>query len=385
MKTNVLVPMAGLGSRFQKAGYNIPKQLIFCYDRQLIDISLDCLDYSNCNLIFVVRDDQVFNHKIDKILKQKFGDDIKVVVLDKLTDGSVASCLAASEFIENSSPLLIHTLDVEFSPKISVSELDLSSTDGIIYTFKSNSPNYSYVQMDSSGRITKTAEKKVISDRACVGIYVFRSGLTFCSYARKMIQKDIRTNGEFYITPLYNLLIEDGLVVKESPVEKMHVFGTPEEFDFYKNNVCKRLGDRPIALCSDHSGFSAKESFKEILSDLGLNYIDFGTFVDEDCDYNTFIDQAAKSIMNRECDYGFGFCRTGQGVNICANKQKGIRSALIYNEFAMEMAIRHNCANFFAIPQMNIDKSSLYAYIKMLSEHTFDGGRHQMRIQNLEK
>jgi ribose 5-phosphate isomerase B len=164
----------------------------------------------------------------------------------------------------------------------------------------------------------------------------------------------------------------------------MHIFGTPDEYHFYKENVIQRIGDKPIALCSDHSGFDAKEKFKEILYANELEYIDFGTILNKDCDYRDFIAQAVKAIQEKDCHFGFGFCRTGQGVNVCANKYRGIRSALIYNEYAMEMAIRHNCANFFAIPAKNMDQQTLARYLNIASKNTFDGGRHQIRIQELE-
>jgi ribose 5-phosphate isomerase B len=184
---------------------------------------------------------------------------------------------------------------------------------------------------------------------------------------------------------LYNLLVEDGKKIVTSTVDKMHVFGTPDEFHFYKENVIRKVGDKPIAICSDHSGFEAKEEFKHILEKHNLEYIDFGTILNKDCDYSDYIAQAVKAIAERDCDYGFGFCRTGQGVNICANKYKGIRSALIYDEFSMEMAIRHNCANFFAIPAKDYTIEKLDKYLELCSTHSFDGGRHQVRIQELEK
>ena len=95
-KYNLLVPMAGLGSRFKKEGYDVPKQFIHVGEKQLLDISLDCIDKSECNLIFIVRDEQVYNYNADTILKNKFGDDIKIVVTEGLTRGSVCSCLLAS-------------------------------------------------------------------------------------------------------------------------------------------------------------------------------------------------------------------------------------------------------------------------------------------------
>ena len=385
MKPNILVPMAGLGSRFIKEGFKVPKQLINIKDKHLIDISLDCLDYEGCNLIFVVRDETVYNFHMDDLLRKKFGDDIKVVVLDKLTDGSVCSCLYAEEYIDNDAPLIIHTLDIEFRPVFNPHIMNNLNGDGLLLTFKSNSSNYSYAKVDRNGFVTQTAEKKAISSDACVGIYGFKKGSDFCKYAREMIKRDLRTKNEFYISPLYNLLIEDGKKIRTEMVDKMHVFGTPDEFHFYKDNVTRRLGDKPIAVCSDHSGFEAKETFKKVLEENGYEYIDFGTILNKDCDYRDYISQAVKSINERDCDYGFGFCRTGQGVNICANKYKGIRSALIYDTFSMQMAIRHNCANFFAIPSRGLDYETLDKYLYLCANHTFDGGRHQIRIQELEK
>ena len=143
MKPNILIPMAGLGSRFIKEGFKVPKQIINIKDKHLIDISLDCLDYKDCNLIFVLRDEHVYNHHMDELLKKKFGDDITIVVLDQLTDGSVCSCLFAEEYIDNDAPLVIHTLDIEFRPVFDPHVMETLDADGLILTFKSNSINYS--------------------------------------------------------------------------------------------------------------------------------------------------------------------------------------------------------------------------------------------------
>ena len=321
---------------------------------------------------------------MDELLMKKFGDDISIVVLDQLTDGSVCSCLFAEQLINNDAPLVIHTLDIEFRPVFDPHVMETLDADGLILTFKSNSTNYSYAQLDKDGNVIKTAEKKAISPNACVGIYGFKKGSDFCKYAREMIERDLRTKNEFYISPLYNVLIEDGKKIVPEDVDKMHIFGTPDEYHFYKDNVVQKIGDKPIALCSDHSGFDAKETFKKILESNKLEYIDFGTILNKDCDYRDYIAQATKAIQENDCHFGFGFCRSGQGVNICANKYKGIRSALIYDEYAMEMSIRHNCANFFAIPSKNTDKETLELYLKIARENSFDGGRHQIRIQELE-
>lgn len=386
-KPNILVPIAGRGQRFIDAGYTIPKQLINLPDgQQLIDVSLNCVESAGCNLIFIIRDDHIYNYNFDEILREKFGEDIQVVVTDGFTEGSVCSCLLARDYIDNSAPLIINTLDVEFSPKFSLFNYITSEMDGFILTFKSNSPAHSYVSLNNMGYATKTAEKKVISENACVGIYYFKEGATFCKYADEMISQNIRVNNEFYIAPMYNLLINDGLKIGSKSVDKLHVFGAPKEYDFYRFNVLKKFGEKPVALCADHSGYDAKEMMKKVLDWHKIKYIDFGTYVRRDCDYKDYIKQAVLAVQDKTCDFAFSFCRTGQGVNICANKFEGIRSALVYNEFAAEMAIRHNCANFFALPGIlyENDRSSLERIINICTKHTFDGGRHQNRIQKLE-
>ncbi len=379
--------MAGMGQRFLDAGYNVPKQFIYCKEKQLLDISLDCVDKRDCKLIFIVRDDQISNYGVDKLLREKYKDyDIEIVSSEGLTRGSVCSCLLAQEYIDNDTPLFIHTLDIEFKPQIKPVDVVQCGHDGLIFTFKSNCDNYSYALSDEDGFVKKTAEKKVISDEACVGIYYFRSGSIFCSAAEEMIEKDLTTKGEFYISPLYNILVENKLRIKTKPVEKMYIFGTPSEFEFYKNNVTKSFTQKPIALCGDHSGFRAKQQFKNILEEKQIQYIDFGTFLPDDCDYRYFIKQAVNSKNEDVCDFIFGFCRTGQGVNMCANKFKGVRSALIYDKYSAEMAIRHNCANFFSFPSSIFEDDEQLATetLDIIFSNTFDGGRHQVRVQELE-
>jgi dolichol-phosphate mannosyltransferase len=110
------------GSRFIKEGFKVPKQLINIKDKHLIDISLDCLNYEDCNLIFVVRDETVYNFHIDELLKKKFGEDIKIVIIDKLTDGSVSSCLYAEEYIDKNF-INIYGFDPKCKPHIMIKNI----------------------------------------------------------------------------------------------------------------------------------------------------------------------------------------------------------------------------------------------------------------------
>jgi RpiB/LacA/LacB family sugar-phosphate isomerase len=384
MKPILLVPIAGKGQRFVDDGFHMPKPLIMVDDKHIIDWSFLSINKDEYDMVFVVRKEHVYNFGMDTILRNKFGEDIKIVETDKITSGTVASCLLAKDFINNEQELVIYTLDVHFQNKFSINDVDKDS-DGFILTFKANNPAYSYAELDDNGLVLRTAEKEVISENAAVGIYYFKEGSIFVKYAEKMIDKNLRTNNEFYVCPLYNLMIEDGLKVRTKQVEKMYLMGTPNELNFFKNHVNKKFGEKPIGLCSDHSGFELKEITKQILDEKGLKYIDFGTYVKKDCDYNDYVKSVTQFIQDKYCDFGFVFCRSGQGVNMAANKQKGIRSSLISDEWTAEMAVRHGCSNVFAFSEKNIDKDLMEKCIDKIQNNTFDGGRHINRVQRLNE
>lgn len=384
MKPILLVPIAGKGQRFVDDGFHMPKPLIMVDDKHIIDWSFLSINKDEYDMVFVVRKEHVYNFGMDTILRNKFGEDIKIVETDKVTSGTVASCLLAKDLINNEQPLVVYTLDVHFQKQFSINDVDKDS-DGFILTFKANNPAYSYAELDEDGLVLRTAEKEVISENAAVGIYYFKEGSTFVKYAEEMIDKNLRTNNEFYVCPLYNLMIKDGLKVRTGQVDKMYLMGTPTELNFFKNNVNKHFGKKPIALCSDHSGFELKEITKQILDEKGLKYIDFGTYVKKDCDYNDYVKQVTQFIQDKYCDFGFVFCRSGQGVNMAANKQKGIRSSLISDEWTAEMAVRHGCSNVFAFSEKNIDRNLMEKCIDKIQHNTFDGGRHINRVQRLNE
>jgi RpiB/LacA/LacB family sugar-phosphate isomerase len=380
-KYNLLVPLAGRGQRFVDEGFVVPKYMITAYDKHLIDWALSSIDTSECNLIFCLRQDHINNFGVDEIFRKKFGADIQIVVIDKVTDGSVSTCLLAKEYINNKLPLFIYTVDVHFNPTFKPYDLE---EDGNVLTFKSNNPAYSYVKTDENGNALLTAEKEVVSNNACVGVYGFKTGKSFVKYAEKMIKMNLRTRNEFYITPLYNLMIEDGLQVTIKDVEEMFIMGTPEEYKFFTTRVLNYFGKGKIALASDHSGFELKQKCKDLLDSYQIEWVDLGCFTNKDCDQFDYISQAITFIKNGTCTGGIGFCYTGQAVNIAANKTDGIRSALIYDEVSAENAIKHNCCNFFAIPTRITTITQLESYIKIWLHTRFEGGRHCARIQKIE-
>ena len=379
-KYNLLLPIAGAARRFSEVGYTMPKPLIMANNKHIIDWSMESINMEDCNVVFVVRAEHVYNFSIDEILKDKFGQDIKIVVLDHMTRGSVETCLQAKKYIENDMPLIIYTPDVYFENQLNPADID-PDLDGFILTFKANSPAHSYVKLDDQGYALKTAEKEVISQDAAVGVYYYKTGNMFVKYAERLIHNNITVKNEFYLCPMYNLMIQDNLKIKTKSAEKMHVLGTPAELEFFTNYVIQRFGDKPIALCCDHSGFKMKEEAKKILQDNNVSYIDFGTLMNKDCDYNDYVSQAMRAIESKVCDFGMGFCRTGQGVNILANTSKDVRGALVFDEYTAEYSVRHNCANFFTIPEKYVSYEDLDKMVKIWLKASFDGGRHMTRMK----
>ena len=385
-KINLLIPVAGAAQRFLDEGFTMPKPLIMVKDKNMINLAMESIKWDNCNLIFVVRKDHIHSFSIDEILCQKFGQNIRIVTTDGITRGTLCTCLLAEKHINNDNPLVIYTPDVHFKNTWDPYAVD-PELDGQILTFKANSPAHSYVRTDKETKhAIQTAEKVVLSQNAAVGVYHYGKGKDFIKSAKEMVELEMTDgpNKEFYVCPIYNLLIKEGKKIGIHEVEKMHVLGTPKELRFYIDNVAPKFGERKIALAADHSGFQAKEEMREILESFGVDYIDFGTLVNKGCDYADYTKQAVDAVKNNHCDFAFGFCRTGQGVNITANKNHGIRSALIFDDYTAEHSVRHNCANFFTIPSKYVNKEQMKNIVKILMQAEFDGGRHMTRLSKAE-
>jgi len=368
----------------------LPKPLLPVGGIPMIKVALDSLlpnpNPQDYKLIFIVRQDHCVNNDIGNALRRLFkGWRIEVMALNEMTQGTLCTCVTAKDLIDEDAPLIVYTPDVCFE-----SDFDLaadfvdSDRDGMLLTFKANSTDHSYVAIDDDGLAIKTAEKVVISNDAIVGVYCYRSGKQFIEYANKAIETGIKTNNEFYVAPMYNLLIEDGAKIGVKRVDKMYVLGTPEDLDFYETHVLKFKNVGQFAVCCDHSGFSLKESLLDVLSDTGLKVVDFGTHSCRDSDHYDTLKPCVEYLVTRSQVIGIGICSTGQGFNIAANKAKGIRSVLVANAHFAAMGRRHNAANFFCIPSMLITPNMLSEIINAIIANSFDGGRHATRIQKVE-
>ncbi len=140
-----------------------------------------------------------------------------------------------------------------------------------------------------------------------------------------------------------------------------------------------------VALACDHGGFRLKEVIKDYLEELGIEYVDYGTYSEESVDYPDFACKAAKGIVNGEADRGIFICGTGIGISIAANKVKGIRAALCYNIFAAEMSRRHNNANVLCLGGRVLGDELAKAIVKVWLATPFDGGRHERRVNKISK
>lgn len=230
----MLLPIAGDGIRFVKEGYEIPKPLIKIEDDFLVQKSLRSIDLEDCNLIFVVKKDHIENNQIDAKLKELYGNQIKIIVTDTKTGGALSSCLLADAEINNDIPLLIFTPDCYFEPKIIPSTID-PTLDGLVCVFESSSDAHSYVKLNEKNHVTQTAEKEVISNDAIGGFYYFKSGKLFVDYANKLIDRKLTTKGEYYIAPVYNLLIDDDYKIGIDRNTKHIILGTPVDLERYLN------------------------------------------------------------------------------------------------------------------------------------------------------
>ena len=382
MKPVLIMPIGGKSKRFKERGYNQPKSLIpVGASGHIIDwaiSSLDLTDYSNVYFIGNESDN------IDEILQKKFPGSLVIKEMGE-QKGALFACLNAIKQLNITEPIVIFTPDIYFEPKFFVKEIP-NDRDGYVLTFKANNPSHSYVKVNQENLVESVAEKVIISNYANIGYYYFRDPAEFVRCAEQMIQEQETVNGEYYIAPIYNRLIKNGRKIGFRNIEKCHVLGTPDELEFFTNHSLRTFYRpwKPIGLCSDHSGFVLKEKVKGLLDKNGTKYFDFGCYTISDCDYSDYVIDTTKAIQTGLCDIGIGFCRTGQGINICANKQNGIFSALIESTHTAGKAIEHNCANFFSIPSVDNREYEVSSIIKVITRATFDGGRHYNRIRKFD-
>ncbi|MBI1343045.1 MAG: NTP transferase domain-containing protein [Terrimonas sp.] len=235
---NIVIPMAGEGSRFKKAGYEKPKPFIDVKGKPMIEWVIENLQVPGARFILIAREEhlqaeQELVHALESRLPLQF------IAVDRLTEGTACTVLFAREQINTDIPLLIANSDqwVEFRFSEMLNDAVKRNLDGSILTFTDieKNPKWSFAKTDEKGRVTAVKEKEVISDFATVGIYYFSKGKDFVNAAIDMIIHNDRVNNEFYTCPVYNWMIRAGknIGIYNIAFESMHGLGTPGDLDLF--------------------------------------------------------------------------------------------------------------------------------------------------------
>lgn len=235
---NTVIPMAGRGSRFAKAGYELPKPFIDVSGLPMIHRVMKNLDFEGNRFILISQEDHI------KTYKSYFDDlsdhfNYELVPVNGITEGTACTVLFAKKYIDNNDELLIANSDqiVDISVSTFIDDMKTKGCDGSIMVFKDKemSPKWSFAKLNTDGFVTEVREKVPISDLATVGIYLYSKGSDFCDSAVKMILNQDKFNNEYYTCPTYNYLIKSSkkITIFEIDQMQMHGIGTPNDLDRY--------------------------------------------------------------------------------------------------------------------------------------------------------
>ena len=260
----VVIPMAGLGSRFSKIGVLDPKPLIRVQDKTLIEHSVKSFDV-DAKFIFITRrfDDPRHNAQLSNMLKSLKPNSIEIV-LDNLTNGASQTVLAAKEYINNSEPLVVYNCDqiIKWNPHDFLDFVKTKPCDGAIVLYNSNDPKNSFAEVNPVGRrISRLIEKQVISNNALIGFHYWTKGKDFVESAEKLVDH-FHTSGqpECYVSETYNYLIQDDKVILPYFISNnMYIpLGTPEDVAKYLGTMREYYSEKPKTIFCDIDGTLVK-------------------------------------------------------------------------------------------------------------------------------
>jgi len=235
---NIVIPMAGEGSRFVKAGYEKPKPFIDVDGKPMIERVMENLHYEDARFILIARKaDLIKENVLVSQLQSRYN--VVFIGIDKLTEGTACTVLFARNYINNDEPLLIANSDqlVDISIPEFINDCFNRKLDGSILTFTDaeRNPKWSFARPGENGLVVEVQEKKAISEFATVGIYLFSKGKDFVNAAIDMIINNDRVNNEFYTCPVYNYMLKNDTSIGYFNIEPNQMFGlgTPEDLNKY--------------------------------------------------------------------------------------------------------------------------------------------------------
>ena len=232
----ILVPMAGLGSRFAEAGYAKPKPFIDVAGMTMIERVMDNLSVESARFILVARQEHL-EREPDVVQSLTARGDVSFVGIDLVTEGAACTVLTARAAWDPDAPLVLANCDqlIDFDCEAFIADARARKLDGSIVTFKDEErdPKWSFARLGANDLVEEVREKVAISDTATVGIYYFRSAQIFVDAAVDMISRNDRVNGEYYVCPVYNYMIARGgkVGVYNVAPDAMHGIGTPVDLD----------------------------------------------------------------------------------------------------------------------------------------------------------
>ena len=238
---HIIMPMAGEGSRFLKEGWTTPKPLIELNGKSLFQRAVGSVANVNAPMkySFIVRQEHIDNQHIDTLLKEACPA-ANIFSVQQTTRGAVETCLIAEKAISEEDAVLVMDCDLEFRStglmqyiRTVLNKQSDEVNGGALVSFESQDPRYSYAQVDADNCVLRTAEKEVISNHALCGAYFFSTSRDFLSAAHRLLNEPVFTKPEFYVSLLYNYLLQDNQMVRLFPLEEYYSYGTPEELKRY--------------------------------------------------------------------------------------------------------------------------------------------------------
>lgn len=228
----ILVPLSGGGRRYAEAGFLDPKPFIKVGHQSMIELVGRNLGFEG-RYIFIVQKKHLSQYPHITKYFDNISSDYKVVEVDGMTEGAACSALLAKDLINTSESLILANSDqfMIFDRQLFTSMLKMY--DGAILTFQNGDPKWSYVSVNHSCLVKEVAEKKVISSNATCGCYGWAKGSDFVESAEAMIKDNIRVNGEFYVCPTFNWMINKGKKIISVPVKGMYGLGVPADLEFF--------------------------------------------------------------------------------------------------------------------------------------------------------
>ena len=229
---NIVMPMAGRGSRFAQIGIVTPKPLIKVRGKPMYAWATEGLPLSLARrLIFICLREHLDDLALEQDIHTRYAQyDPAIIALDEVTQGQACTVLKARELINQDEALLIFNADTYCPTTLAQAFISYGpQVDGVLDVFRAPGDKWSFARIDEQNRVLETAEKQRISDWATTGLYYFRRGSDFVRHAEAMIADNERSNNEFYVAPVYNRMIAAGADIRANKIENVWVLGTPED------------------------------------------------------------------------------------------------------------------------------------------------------------